>query len=263
MRRSSRPFVYVLLWLATLASVLAPSSARAEDGPARKAVEEQRYDDARQLVQDDLASPVAAKRAPALEIAAVTYLLEGRTSEAQPYVHALYELAPAFQLSDKSLPPRVTDVFTAEAARPHSRAVSLAFRSGEDGSFVLEASARAKLSVSCRQGQSDFAPVNLMNLTPLRRGFRLPTTTVNSCFALALDEDALPVGRLASRSAPVTLTPETKPPKTVLTRWWFWTGVGAVLVGGAVLAYVETRPDHRDLPAAEVTATGSSRLVFH
>jgi hypothetical protein len=35
-------------------------------------------------------------------------------------------------------------------------------------------------------------------------------------------------------------TSEESPP--VYTRWWFWTGVGAVVVGGAVAAFFLTRP---------------------
>jgi hypothetical protein len=44
----------------------------------------------------------------------------------------------------------------------------------------------------------------------------------------------------------VTATAPAAPEKTPLShRWWFWTGLGAVVVGGAVAAFFLTRPETR------------------
>jgi Tetratricopeptide repeat len=49
----------------------------------------------------------------------------------------------------------------------------------------------------------------------------------------------------ASEGATVVVTtapPPARPARTMWRRWWFWTGVGAVVAGGAVAAVVLTRP---------------------
>jgi hypothetical protein len=44
---------------------------------------------------------------------------------------------------------------------------------------------------------------------------------------------------VATEAAPA---PEARP---VWRRWWFWTGVGVVVVGGAAAAFFLTRPETR------------------
>jgi tetratricopeptide (TPR) repeat protein len=46
----------------------------------------------------------------------------------------------------------------------------------------------------------------------------------------------------SSAAAVVTATPPAPESHPVYTRWWFWTGVGAVVVGGAVAAFFLTQP---------------------
>jgi hypothetical protein len=43
----------------------------------------------------------------------------------------------------------------------------------------------------------------------------------------------------------VTNTPAAPEKKPLSRRWWFWTGIGAVVVGGAVAAFFLTRPETR------------------
>jgi hypothetical protein len=43
----------------------------------------------------------------------------------------------------------------------------------------------------------------------------------------------------------VTTTPAAPEKKPLSHRWWFWTGLGAVVVGGAVAAFFLTRPETR------------------
>jgi hypothetical protein len=45
--------------------------------------------------------------------------------------------------------------------------------------------------------------------------------------------------------AAVVASPPPEPRRPVWKRWWFWTGVGAVVVGGAVAAFFLTRPETR------------------
>jgi hypothetical protein len=45
-------------------------------------------------------------------------------------------------------------------------------------------------------------------------------------------------------------------PPALTERWWFWTGVGVVVVGGAVLTYAlltERDPDQGDIPPGQVS----------
>jgi len=56
---------------------------------------------------------------------------------------------------------------------------------------------------------------------------------------------APPPAETTSPSAAAVLTTTAPPPEEahpVWKRWWFWTGVGAVVVGGAVAAFFLTRP---------------------
>jgi len=237
---------------AMLLVLLASRPGLAADSPkgtveaARVALEEQRYDDARALVHDELARPETARRAPALEVMAISYLLEGKEAEAMPFLRALYELAPAFQLSDPSLPPRVMQPFSEEAARPHVASVAIVTRPGEDGSdYVLEVSRPIdRVAMSCRTGGSGpFAAVSLGSVGPRRYRFKLPTASVHACFATASDADGLPMGRLGTADSPVELRAALPAAKRGLfAQWWFWTIVGAAVAGGTAAIYAETRP---------------------
>jgi hypothetical protein len=48
----------------------------------------------------------------------------------------------------------------------------------------------------------------------------------------------------AATASPTLVTATAPQPAAtpVYKRWWFWTGVGAVVVGGAVTAFFLTRP---------------------
>ena len=225
---------------------------------SRTALDEQRYDDARMLVKEDLASPRGARRAPALEITATAYLLEGRAAEGEPYVHALYELAPAFRLEDPALPPRVTASFAAEAGRFHGRRVPLAFRRDGLGWLLESAQQNARLEVDCRPRTA--GPNNAFEPLRLVHGhFDLPGNHASACVALAFDEEGLALGRLGSKEAPVILEPKPSQTSTgVLGRWWFWTAVGAAVVGGIVLGVVETRTKEVTAPQADFTTSARS-----
>jgi hypothetical protein len=243
------------------AAIAIPADGPTAVAQARSAVEDQRYDDALALLAPQLSSPSRRMRAAALEITAVVRLLVGRTAEGREAVAALYEMAPAFQLDDPSLPPRVTRVFEAEAAVPHAHAVTLAIRPApaaiERGSFEISASRPAGgVDLACRpasQKAASFAPIAV---TAAGGGFRfkLPTIAPYGCYAIARDADGLPLGRLGSAAHPVDVTPPPAPPPAapLYTRWWVWTGAGAVAAAVAlgVIFGTQTRPAP---PAADIT----------
>jgi hypothetical protein len=244
---------------------------------ARTAREELRYDDALSLVRPLLDSSSPRRREAALEIAATTLLLEGSQTEGRAMLHSLYELAPAFALEDPSLPPRVTSAFAEEARAPHARAVSLTVRG--DAKHPAEASivasgdlARVALSCAPFQGRlgseattpprTALAPVDVSRATPRSFHFRLPTVGRYQCAALGFDPEDLPLARLGSESAPVLVEPPVAPSpaqpasRSIASRWWFWTGIGALVAAGTVVAvFVAARPTSNvtaTTPAADV-----------
>ncbi len=250
----------------TLLPCIPEDSAPAESLPsaeaitaARKALEQLDYERAMALVRGIGPEAPPALRTQALEIGATAQLILGRAAIAQPLLEELYFLAPAFLLDDPSLPPRVTKMFEEEAARPHTRAVKLELRPTDDdlrGYWLLAAGATAAVDVACRPGAAGvFLPVQTF-FSAGRARFRLPSEGGFQCFALARDRDGLPLGRLGTAAAPMLLTsrrPAPPPPPTpVWQRWYFWTGIGAVVVGGAVVAaVVATRK--QEIPAADIT----------
>jgi hypothetical protein len=221
-------------------------------------VEDQRYDDALSLLSPLLASPSRGTRAAALEITAVVRLLVGKTAEGREAVASLYEMAPAFQLDDPSLPPRVTRVFEAEAAAPHARAVTLAIRASADERGVFEISASqpaSTIDLACAAAKpASFATVAVARAAGGFR-FRLPTLAAHRCYAIARDADALPLGRLGSAAHPVdVVVPPAAPPPPLYTRWWLWTTVGVVAaaaVVAGVAATVAQQPP--SAPPADIT----------
>ena len=255
----------------TLAVALATTSVARADEPAptgapspastiaeaRRAVEDQRYDDALSLLSPLLSSRSRASRAAALEITAVVRLLVGKSAEGREAVAALYEMAPAWKLDDPSLPPRVTSVFDAEAAIPHAHAVTLALRPSEAERGLFEITTTepaASIDLACSASKA--APFTPVAVTRITNGFhfRLPTLAAHRCFAVARDADALPLGRLGSAAAPVSVVVPPPPPETpIYARWWLWTGVAAVAAAVAVTGVAIGTSAPAAPPAADLT----------
>jgi hypothetical protein len=223
---------------------------------ARRAVEELRYDDASASVTGIGPDAPPKQRVQALELRAAILLIRGRTAVAQPLLEELFFLAPAFRLSDPSLPPRVTKMFEEEAARPHKRGVVLELEPvGTDlRRFALRAGgATRRVTLACRVG--DRAPYLPMatRLEQGRAAFRLPNEGVFHCHAVAFDRDGLPLGRFGTARAPFVLRSRSPPVVPALTeRWWFWTAVSGVVVSAVVVsAVVLTAQDSP--PDADIT----------
>lgn len=251
------------------ASATTPAEAPGDDAAAiadaRRAVEDQRYEDALSILAPLVSSPSRKTRASALEITAVVRLLVGKTAEGREAVASLYEMAPAFQLDDPSLPPRVTRVFDAEAAVPHARAVTLSIRASaeERGVFEIAASQSARaIDLACAAAKPHkFAPVSVTRSREAFR-FRLPTLAPHACFAVARDADGLPLGRLGSAARPVdVVVPPPPAPTPLYTRWWLWTSVGVAVAAGVaagVAVAVTERPS--SAPPADLTLRPEATL---
>lgn len=239
--------------------IASPSTGAPRDGAAaiaeaRRAVEEQRYEDALALLAPHLASASRQTRAASLEVTAIVRLLVGRQAAGREAVAALYELAPGFLLDDPSLPPRVTRVFEAEAALPHGRSVTMAIRpaDGERGLFEVAVTApAAAIDLACSAASPpSFAPVKV-NATSSGFRFRIPTLAAHRCYAIARDADSLPLGRLGSSARPLEVAPPPPPPPLV-TRWWVWTAA-AVAVAAVTAGVIAVTQQPRDPPAADIT----------
>ncbi|MEZ4307674.1 MAG: hypothetical protein R3F14_06465 [Polyangiaceae bacterium] len=242
------------------ASATAGLSGEAAIAAARLAVEEQRYEEALGLLGAEVSSRSRKIRAAALELLGVVRLLLGRVTEGREAVAALHEMAPAFQLEDPSLPPRVTKVFEAEAALTHGRSVTLSVRPAEErGAFEISVSQALAMTIelSCASRGAGrrlgvFRPVAV---TRGEKGFRfrLPVLGEHACHAVARDGDGLPLGRLGSSARPVEITPPpVKEERPLVQQWWLWTAVGAVAAGIAVGAAVATQGP-KEAPSADIT----------
>ena len=279
--RVGRLFASRLAVPLVIAAFLAlPAPARGDAGSeadarsvarARAAIEAVDYDAALSAVRPLLGSPTAWVRASALEITAVADLLGGRLADGRHALEQLYTLAPAFLLDDPTLPPRVTSEFEAAAARPSPRAVTPILRpvEGEALRFELRpGGATRRVTVACRNSDGEPFVALATNEVAGAWRFDLPRASPASCCAVALDEEGLAIGRLGTTKSPFDVRPHpssrassrasaSAPPSeghAVTTRWWFWTGVAVVVIAGAAITYVATRPEGSStLPRSEVT----------
>jgi hypothetical protein len=252
--------------------------AEAQVRGARAALEDQRYSEALARARGVLAKPdaPARSRAEALEITATVHLIEGRAEKAKEPLAALYDLSPAFELEDPSLPPRVTQAFEEEAKRPHARAVSLYLQTPEarpDGGGspeIVASGAPASVKLACRPDRAGPSPFQPMPLAKEGDHYRIsPLPSAPSplfCYAVALDADGLLLGRIGRPSNPVELRlpppprspspaqgapaaaaaapnqarggppPPDKPGRSIASAWWLWAGLAVVATAAGVTA---------------------------
>lgn len=280
MRRASRRTLAgpaaALLGSLFIHATNAPNAAGAETddagralAAARAAVADLRLDAALGLVAPLVVSPDPRTRVDALAVSAVAHLLSGDTANGRADVAILYAIAPAYEIEDPSLPPRVTRVFEAEAARAHPRALSIAVRPdpSDAGAFRVSTSLlAARVPLACRLAAGS-AYIPLATLKEPAGSFRiqLPTLRPYECYATALDADGLPLGALGSRAAPFLLKPHpiaaAEHGGGVVSKWWFWSSVVVVAAAAAVttVVVVESRAQSSPPPAdITVPAHGAS-----
>ncbi len=237
---------------------------------ARKAMELPDYEQAMGLVGRIGPDAPPLIRVQALEIGASVQLIYGRAALAQPLLEELYFMAPGFLVDDPSLSPSVTKLFDEEAARPHKRAVKMELRPREPDlrSFVLTAKgATAKVTLACRSGgKGPFLPVKTVLAKGLAQ-FRLPSSGAFQCHGVALDRDALPLGRFGTPKAAVIISSRKPlpppPPPALWERWYFWAGVTAIVAGGvvttAVLVARQESPPEADV-TVELQPSGAATI---
>jgi hypothetical protein len=221
---------------------------------ARAATDDLSYDVALDLVKPLMTHTSGRVRLQALEITATTLLVIGKPDEARAPLKSLYDLAPGFVVADQSLPPRVTAAFEAEAAREHARVTTVRFVPDDASatSFVAATSGPAtKLEVVCRSRAGGAWQPMTTHGSFGQYAFRVPTKGDNLCYAVALDADDIPLGRLGNAYAPVHLV--SHEPKPITSRWWFWSGTAALVAAGVVTAVVLTRPGDSHPPQADAT----------
>jgi hypothetical protein len=251
-----------LLWLS---SAQAGPSTPAGDPPppdrllalARSEIEQLRYDDAIAAVLPLLSNASKRLRVEALEITAAAHLVVGRLSEGRAALAALYTIAPGFVLRDPSLPPRVTSEFDAAASESYGRTVAIVVRPVDSDAQefdVVAAGDTAHFELACRSSEADsFVPMSTSRTSTSFR-FRLPTAATYWCRAVALDADDLPLGRLGSDRAPFDVKPHAVRDHPITSTWWFWSALGALVVGSAAVTYAVTRSGPPP-PAADATVS--------
>jgi hypothetical protein len=282
--------VWVAFGVASTA-VAAPARAQSAAPPAqetavadaRTALEERRYKDALALVSSLRTAREARWRADALEISAIAQLMSGQSAAGQKTVEELFALEPGFVLNDPSLPSSVTSVFQAESARPHPRQVTLRIAPAPVSRTLEVATSGnvADVRIACRErGAKAFVPVAATREGAAFR-VRLSSTQRHDCFALALDADDLPVGRLGSRTEPIEVIPPAPPPalartaatepqtrapgrpSTPLTgRWWFWAAIGVVTVVGVTSVVVAAAAGKSAGADENVTSTQVNKIAW-
>jgi len=238
---------------------------------ARTALDDKRYAEAIRMVDPLRRAGPPSVRADALEITAVAALLLGKTEDGKHAVHELYDLEPAFELRDSSLPASVTGAFQAAEAEPHARRVNLRLEPAPPAPTAFDLSASGSVSevrIACRvTGGKAFVPLTTARTSDTFR-FQLPASRPHTCFALALDADGLLIGRLGSRAEPVEVLPRApaaapsarapaptapaEPSAPLTSRWWFWTVLGTVALAGAVTIVAVAASGKSDAPGEQV-----------
>ncbi len=228
----------------------AEASGRSSDDAARllaegrREIEQLRYDAAIASILPLLSHASKKVRVQALEITAEAHFIVGRLSEGRAALAALYTIAPGFVLRDPTLPPRVTGEFDAAASESYGRTVAIVVQPVDSDPVefeMLSGGDTTHVELACRQNDADsFVPMATRRIGGLYR-FRLPTAGTYFCHAVALDSDELPLGRLGSERAPFDLRPHSVAEKPITSTWWFWSAVGALVVGSAAVTYALTR----------------------
>ncbi|MBI2896534.1 MAG: hypothetical protein HYY06_23450 [Deltaproteobacteria bacterium] len=272
-RRSRLP----LLWAAALLLWSGPGWADDPLPDVAQMVRELRYEAALERTEELRQAPSTspALRLRATELAALAHLGLGADGRAREAFMLLLTLDPGYALTDQRPSPRIVEVFQSVrqslgSAEPRTGLVVAVAAPPLDGSPAA-ATARP-------EGEHAIVRVVFHAVVDGRPadveagregpGWRAEIPVADRATALRLEVVARgfapsgrlaavsPVARVSARSdfgdeetdhaesggsdGPITETPHGDDEGGVAGRWWFWTAVGAVVIGGAATAIVLT-----------------------
>ncbi|PIE18249.1 MAG: hypothetical protein CSA65_05910 [Proteobacteria bacterium] len=268
----SRSAGLVVLLSAASLTVSWSSAAGAAPGPVAKALkrgkrafDKQQYERTLKHLQPVATAPQAtiSQKIDALELLGLSYLVLGDNTRAREAFENLLGLDPAHQLRDPTGSPKLQQFF---------RAVKEHFLPGFDASKraqlehgaprAAKAGRRVELEVQLLSGAAVRTIVVRWRRSGLLtyRGARARKRDRSWVAAFLLPRDSAGyqleyyiegrsksghvLARLGSPGHPLTLEVSGLPRRRsapVYKRWWFWTAIGAAMVGGTVAAIVLSR----------------------
>ena len=236
-----------------IAAVLSPAVARADEWTeVASLLERLEYDTIVERLEPIASDPAREPRdrLRALEIIGVARVGAGRDDDARAVFMRLRTADPRWELQDPSYSPKIHELFDAAEidARPRTLAVSVdrtsvgevvigvawdpttIYASELELRWCWSASGAFSLARLGRRAAADGFPIPRVEGAPGLARLR--------AVALAHAPSGAIVARAGTEEEPVVL--EVRPPRpahratpsgSILTRWWLWTGVGAVVVG--------------------------------
>jgi tetratricopeptide (TPR) repeat protein len=186
---------------------------------------------------------------------ALAHVALNHDAEAKDAFRKLLEVSPSYNLP-RTESPRALDLFddvksvvaprnvvrltqTASPARPHrGQPISVSI------AVVDEARVHDHVTVYHRvRGQKSYSSVIALPISPGRYNATISGSLVNGpaieYYVAAEGADNQPLALDGSETEPMVLLidkePESKP---VYARWWFWAGLGTVLLAGAAVGFV-------------------------
>lgn len=251
------------------ALLVTPLPARAATGPVARALtkgkqafDKQEYERTLKLLQPVVTAPQAtiSQKIDALELLGLSYLILGDSKRAREAFENLLGLDPAHQLRDPTGSPKLQQFFLAVKERflpgfDASKRAQLEHRAPRRA----EAGRRVELAVQLLSGGAVRSIVvrwrraGLLTYRDVRArkrerswvaAFLLPRDSVDYQLEYYIEgrsKAGHALARLGSPGHPLTLAVSgvrSERSAPLYKRWWFWTAIGAAVVGGTVAAFV-------------------------
>ena len=264
--RAILSFGSVCFGLVLLATVTASPASAQDTNPliqeGADQYDELRYEEALQTLSAALvrAGNTAQQQARIYELLAFTYLSLGREAEAEGAYRSLLAIEPDFE-PGAEVSPRFRTFFGGVRERweadgrpgrapPAPASIRHASPAQADPGESVELRASlddpsgriVSVVLAYRQGTSDV--FRRLDTEPVDGEFvaTIPGEDVApplvEYYFEGLDADGLPVASRGDVAAPLRIAVEGEGAGGVATKWWFWTILGAVVIGGGVTAAV-------------------------